>query len=951
MDVSGGKGYEQRDNKGQIYNADKIIQIIINNPDSGKPQESVIINWVELCNAILQHQRQSQGLRHKATEKGFEVNVYVPLGLVERKEQPRRNIDDKAEMAAVYQLEKEVISHIYEHDEFLQQVIGKTSTGRNNHVAIIGEPGAGKTTLLGTVASFVLKANPSDLAIFISLASLQGRTLEDYVLKTWLVEAMELVLDIELTPEIKNQLEHQLKQRFKQGGVWLLLDGVDEMGFDSSAKALNTIQKQLTSWLNHARVALTCRLNVWDASLNNPLSGFDTYKTQDFEPEDIDKFIKAWFVCAELPQRGEQLQAKLKEAGKERICELVRNPLRLSLLCQIFYLNKQAELPKTKAGLYERFVDYFYEWKHPDVENPEELNSALEKLALAGINSNARFRLSESLAKEKMGKEQFKLACNLGWLNLVNRDAETDKPVYAFFHPTFQEYFAACAIEDWDFFLPREHINKPVKVSQKVNDRNNVILSETECREESHHHVTNRDPSIYKPYRIFEPQWKEVILLWLGRENVDKQQKEKFLNALVGFKDGCNDFYVYKAYFLVAVGIVEFKDYSEADKIVKQIIRWICQHPIEKEVKTIIQQTERSIAINTLVDLMANSQDEYTRRQAAESLGEIGKDNPIVINTLVDLMANSQDEYTRRQATESLGKIGKDNLIVINTLVDLIANSQDKHTRRVAAKSLGKIDKGNPIAIDALVYLITNSQDEYTRRQAAKSLGEIGKNNLIAINTLIELIANSQDESTLRVAAKSLGEIDKDNPIAIDALAELITNSHDEDTLWQSSFSLGKIGKDNPVAINVLVDLIATSHDEDTLWQAAVSLGEIGKDNPVAINVLVDLIATSHDEDTRRVSAESLGKIDKSNPIAINTLVDLITNSQDEFTCRLASMSLRQIQKNNPVAISALVNLIANSRIGMTYWQAIKILWNYTRNTHYPAYYEAWQQGQSGIFK
>jgi hypothetical protein len=121
MDVSGGKGYEQRDNKGQIYNADKII--IINNPDSGKPQESISINWVELCHTTLQYQRQSQGLRHKATEKGFEVNVYVPLGLVERKEQPRRNIDDNPEMAAVYQLEKEVISQIYEHDEFLQQVI------------------------------------------------------------------------------------------------------------------------------------------------------------------------------------------------------------------------------------------------------------------------------------------------------------------------------------------------------------------------------------------------------------------------------------------------------------------------------------------------------------------------------------------------------------------------------------------------------------------------------------------------------------------------------------------------------------------------------------------------------------------------------------------------------------------------------------------------------------
>ncbi len=28
-------------------------------------------------------------------------------------------------------------------------------------------------------------------------------------------------------------------------------------------------------------------------------------------------------------------------------------------------------------------------------------------------------------------------------------------------------------------------------------------------------------------YRIFEPQWKQVILLWLGREDVKDKDKEK----------------------------------------------------------------------------------------------------------------------------------------------------------------------------------------------------------------------------------------------------------------------------------------------------------------------------------------------------------------------------------------------------------------------------------------
>jgi predicted NACHT family NTPase len=52
-----------------------------------------------------------------------------------------------------------------------------------------------------------------------------------------------------------------------------------------------------------------------------------------------------------------------------------------------------------------------------------------------------------------MGEPLFNLACRLGWLNLVDREAKTDEAVYAFFHPTFQEYFAACAIDDWRYFL------------------------------------------------------------------------------------------------------------------------------------------------------------------------------------------------------------------------------------------------------------------------------------------------------------------------------------------------------------------------------------------------------------------------------------------------------------------------------------------------------------------
>ena len=113
------------------------------------------------------------------------------------------------------------------------------------------------------------------------------------------------------------------------------------------------------------------------------------------------------------------------------------------------------------------------------------------------------------------------------------------------YHPTFQEYFAALAVEDWHFFL--NHI--PPEGGHGGTAPTGV-------------------------YRIFEKQWKEVILLWLGCEEVGKEEKEGFIKALVEFEDGCDDFYGYRAYFLAAAGIAEFKDCSFADEIVSQVIKW-----------------------------------------------------------------------------------------------------------------------------------------------------------------------------------------------------------------------------------------------------------------------------------------------------------------------------------------------------------------------------------------
>ncbi|MEH1861594.1 MAG: HEAT repeat domain-containing protein [Nostoc sp.] len=904
--------------------------------------------WQEICGAMLEkHKRLTTNESLFADdEMTFDFKeIYVPLALVERNKPKKCSEDISPEQGSrVYEPSYEEKQR-FEHEAFLKQVIGEGVGKTQGHrIALIGEPGAGKTTQLQTIAFWILDNNLG-LPIWIYLADLQGKKLEEYLLQDWLKNALELV-------RVKEEQENAFADLFKNNRVWLLLDAADEM---SSLQPLTEISQQLAGWVKNARVVLTCRVNVWEANAG-VLENFETYRLLNFEyPQQVQEFIARWFRKKDADtDKGERLWKELDKAERQRIQDLVKNPLRLALLCNTWQGSDKG-LPETKAGLYQQFVEEVYKWKEkrfPTTEQQqEELNAALGRLAKRAIDQEtSRFRLQHKFVREELGdaKQQnslFWLALKLGWLNEVGLAAEsaTKEKVYAFFHPTFEEYFAALAVDDSHEFLNHVPDNPAIGV-----------------------------------YRIFAPQWKEVILLWLGREDVKREKKEEFIKKLVEFDDGCGEyrairhlqklilrclkplyrrsiatsihsflemsidrvrrgFYEFSAYFLAAAGVNEWKNSVNADAIVAKIVKWgfgefkVEQNQwlkfftsIEEAARTALTQTNRIKAIDALVELIGNPQlDDYTRRQAAESLWQIGSGNQKAIDALVELIGNPQlDDHTRWQAAFSLGQIDPGNQKAIDALVELIGKPQlDDYTRRLAASSLGEIGSGNQKAIDALVELIGKPQlDDDTRWQAASSLREIDPGNQKAIDALVELIGKPQlDDHTRWQAAFSLGQIDPGNQKAIDVLVELIGNPQLNDhTRWQVAESLWQIDPGNQKTIDVLVELIGNLQlDEDTVRQAAESLWQIGSGNQKAIDALVELIGNPQLDDYARWQvAESLGQIDPGNQKAIDALVELIGNPQlDDYAPWQVAYSLWQIDPGNQKAIDALVELIGNPQL------------------------------------
>ncbi len=257
-------------------------------PEINTPQSE--INWHEICQqqATKRQKITTNSLTFKDDIKHNREQLYVPLGLVERKKRERRTDEPFPEKSSqMYAPEIDEVTETYAQSRFFEEVIqqGK-SKSKGKRLAVIGEPGAGKSTLLQELEQWVLDQTDF-IPVWVSLASLGEKNLEDYLLNNWLKDVREL---IQVTPE---DIE-ALKQLFKNKKVFLLLDGVDEMS-GRSQNVLADIASQINGWLASARVILTCRLNVWDGE-KNALHTFDTYRTLEFSyPEQVHLFIENWF--------------------------------------------------------------------------------------------------------------------------------------------------------------------------------------------------------------------------------------------------------------------------------------------------------------------------------------------------------------------------------------------------------------------------------------------------------------------------------------------------------------------------------------------------------------------------------------------------------------------------------------------------------------------------------
>ena len=624
------------------------IRIAFSPVNSSSWSSSAPPDWREVGRATLNLQKQRTIDVLTGGDGPPLDETFVPLGLVER-----HKWDSRASQPYQGETEYKVTQKFHKQEEFFDRVLcqgqsSKSPKSKGRRIAIIGESGSGKTALLLKIGFWIL-ANTQDVPIWVSLKDLGEKNLDQYLKEDWLSK--------------RGKTFEEWEQLLKNERVCLLLDGVEDLTARLTTP-LREIASQLTGLTDNARVLLTCRTSVWKEELYTlDAFCFDTYQNLGLNPERVKhpervkQFIKGWFSGnSELVQ---QLQTELDQPRQWRIKDLAQNPLHLVLLCRTWQ-RRRGKLPETKVELFELFIKEDCKRKVESRFPIDPLIKALGELALKALNQK---QLRHSLVCQKLGEDGLQLVLQLGWLRLVGEHEE----VYDFLHDSFKEYFAAKVInKQWDYFL------KHIPTNPKDSNAN---------------------------YCIFQPQWKEVFLLWMGRPEEElRQQQEELIEALVKFEDNCCSFYWYRAIFLAAAGIAEFSKCHRATSIVDFIMelvfdedkRW---NPLYKTfseaARQIILDTDLSKVIEQLIPLIEDPDgDELIYIEAVSILEDIGIPENRVIEALFKLITTSQSRDVRECTTSCLKRIGTGNQKLIDCFLKLLREAKQEYLRDVALDCL-----------------------------------------------------------------------------------------------------------------------------------------------------------------------------------------------------------------------------------------------------------------------
>ncbi len=373
---------------------------------------------------------------------------------------------------------------------------GIKTAERENRLMVLGAPGGGKSTYLKKIGIECLKG-------------------KNYKLKNYLpimIELKNIDSDNDVYSLILNELEVAnfpnpslyLEQSLQNGKILLLFDGLDEIPQELEKKTINDI-RDFCDQFSKNKFVISCRLAAYRGGLNN----FTNIEIANFDERQIEQFINKWFKEKSKENRNykdisTECWEKISSNEMQATMELAQSPLMLTLLCLVY--NYQQDFPSNRSLLYKEAIDVqLKEWNASKRihNNPvyKDMTLPFEELLLSHIAF--KYFIKDEYFFNKADLAEFIsefISNNLNAPKYLDGSdilkaisiqqgilLERAKNIYSFSHLTFQEYFVAKYVDDYDLL--------------------DVVIDEN---------LTN-------------PKWREIFILLSG---IMKTGSDKLLNSI-----------------------------------------------------------------------------------------------------------------------------------------------------------------------------------------------------------------------------------------------------------------------------------------------------------------------------------------------------------------------------------------------------------------------------------
>uniref|UniRef100_UPI0025D3CC8E NACHT domain-containing protein n=1 Tax=Okeania sp. SIO2F4 TaxID=2607790 RepID=UPI0025D3CC8E len=236
-------------------------------------------------------------------------------------------------------------------EQQIRSVLELIEDKKYKYLVILGDPGSGKSTLLQYIALEWAELPLKDLPLQPIPLLIELRT---YVRNHDGNKCNNFLDFLEKGSGVVCQFPQQeLDEKLKNGDAIVMFDGLDEVFEPAKREEIITDIHRFTNNYKNVRVIVTSRIigykpqKLRDAEFNH-------FILQDLEAEQVEDFIQRWhdltyLDVAERERKRERLKRAIKDSSA--INELSGNPL---LLTMMSILNRNQELPRDRAGLYNQ---------------------------------------------------------------------------------------------------------------------------------------------------------------------------------------------------------------------------------------------------------------------------------------------------------------------------------------------------------------------------------------------------------------------------------------------------------------------------------------------------------------------------------------------------------------------------------------------------------------------